>query len=209
MIVHILHHGFALCRFSDKLPGDWPEGHRWVGADEAAYATCGGCIAANNRADYERLIGPQVTFLLKDAQEAQARGDDDTAAFNLLQIFKLCGDFHKSRPPSPEQVEGFEKSIAERGIDLAEAKAVMGGNFQTVRRAAAMIFRTGDRVTIHADERIVPGEVVLASGNGKSLVLRFEAILHGHVGMMPVMALDDGGYISLAGGHAITLKERD
>lgn len=28
--IHILHHGFPLCGFTEVLPGDWPEGHRWV-----------------------------------------------------------------------------------------------------------------------------------------------------------------------------------
>lgn len=30
MIVHILHHGYPLCGFTEVLPGDWPEGHRWI-----------------------------------------------------------------------------------------------------------------------------------------------------------------------------------
>jgi hypothetical protein len=47
MIVHILHHGLPLCRFSDKPPCDWPDGHRWVGKDERMDATCAGCIACD------------------------------------------------------------------------------------------------------------------------------------------------------------------
>jgi hypothetical protein len=59
---------------------------------------------------------------------------------------------------------------------------------------------TGDRVRITCDGRTVDGTVLLASGNGRSLMLSFEAILAGHVGMMPVLAEDDaptGEYRSL------------
>jgi hypothetical protein len=29
--IHILHGGLPLCRFSTEVPGNWPEGHQWVG----------------------------------------------------------------------------------------------------------------------------------------------------------------------------------
>jgi len=41
--VHILRHGYPLCRFSFALPKDWPEGHQWVGVEDAEQATCQGC----------------------------------------------------------------------------------------------------------------------------------------------------------------------
>lgn len=43
VIVHILHHGLPLCRFSTAVPRDWPEGHRWTGLDAAGDATCREC----------------------------------------------------------------------------------------------------------------------------------------------------------------------
>jgi len=46
----------------------------------------------------------------------------------------------------------------------------------------------------------------MASQNGRSLVLEFEAILDGHVGAMPVLQQDDGGYVALMTGSPITLK---
>jgi len=62
----------------------------------------------------------------------------------------------------------------------------------------AMI-KTGNRIMITCEGRTVEGEVLLASPNGRSLMLRFEAILLGCVGMMPVFLDDDGKYYSLFG----------
>lgn len=56
-----------------------------------------------------------------------------------------------------------------------------------------MTYAVGDQVTITwADGRVVPAAVILASGNGRSVVLEFEAILDGYVGQMPVL-LDELG----------------
>jgi hypothetical protein len=51
VVIHLLHEGFPLCGFSELLPRDWPDGHRWVGLDalgpgvrEEGYApTCEAC----------------------------------------------------------------------------------------------------------------------------------------------------------------------
>ncbi|MEK7175493.1 MAG: hypothetical protein AAB693_01670 [Patescibacteria group bacterium] len=34
MVIHVLHAGYAICGFSEKLPVDWPEGHKWVGFND-------------------------------------------------------------------------------------------------------------------------------------------------------------------------------
>ncbi len=41
--VHILHAGYALCRFPG-IPRDWPPGHKWVSILEKADATCPHCL---------------------------------------------------------------------------------------------------------------------------------------------------------------------
>jgi len=66
--------------------------------------------------------------------------------------------------------------------------------------------KTGDQVEIGCDGRIVPGRVLMASPNGRSLILTFETILDNHVAMMPVLQQDDGGYVALVTGSPITLK---
>jgi hypothetical protein len=48
------------------------------------------------------------------------------------------------------------------------------------------IFRTGDLVWTTHCGMTLPAKVVLASKNGKSLMLSFEAIIGGYVGAMPV-----------------------
>lgn len=69
------------------------------------------------------------------------------------------------------------------------------------------IFSTGDKVIIDSEDVSVDGEVVLASSDGVSLMLQFEAILHSHVGMMPVLRQTDGTYRSLF-GHHVTLRSK-
>jgi hypothetical protein len=69
------------------------------------------------------------------------------------------------------------------------------------------MMKTGDLVLIGCDDRSVEGRVILASDNGKSLMLGFEAILGGHVGMMPVL-LQDGVYRSIITGEAVAVVPR-
>lgn len=49
------------------------------------------------------------------------------------------------------------------------------------------IWKTGDTVLITYGGKSVPGRVVLASPNGVSLTLQFDAMLGGFVGAMPVL----------------------
>jgi len=41
--IHILHEGRALCGFTNKLPGDWPQDQLWVSSRENNVANCAGC----------------------------------------------------------------------------------------------------------------------------------------------------------------------
>jgi hypothetical protein len=65
--------------------------------------------------------------------------------------------------------------------------------------------KTGDRVRLGCEGSTVEATVLLASENGKSLMLYFEAILAGHVGMMPVLRDDDGTYRTLMTGSVVTV----
>jgi hypothetical protein len=83
-------------------------------------------------------------------------------------------------------------------------------------------FRQGDQVSIGIRGRVIDpgpndgslpplrevtcaGTVLLASANGRSLMLGFDAILLGHVGMMPVLLGDDGVFRSVATGDEVRL----
>ena len=69
------------------------------------------------------------------------------------------------------------------------------------------VWKTGDAVRITVKEHTVPGKVLLASGNGKSLALQFEAILAGYVGMMPVLYDDEiGAYRALVCGTRVIVQ---
>lgn len=66
--------------------------------------------------------------------------------------------------------------------------------------------KKGDTVEISCLDRTVTGTLLLASENERSLMLLFEAILDGHVGMMPVFMGDDGVYRALATGTKVTIR---
>lgn len=68
--------------------------------------------------------------------------------------------------------------------------------------------KSGDHVMLTCDGRTVEAEVLFVSPNGRALVLRFEAMLHGHVGGMPVWQRNDGSYVSLLGNHPLTITKR-
>jgi hypothetical protein len=67
-------------------------------------------------------------------------------------------------------------------------------------------FATGEKVMIECKGVNRYATVELASSNGKSLALVFEAIIDGHVGMMPVLLDDDGVYRSIVNGVAVKIN---
>lgn len=66
--------------------------------------------------------------------------------------------------------------------------------------------KTGDKVRIVYGDQRVDGVAMMVSANGNSLMLRFEAIIDGHVGMMPVLR-QDGVYRSVVTGSVVELIE--
>lgn len=67
-------------------------------------------------------------------------------------------------------------------------------------------FRIGDEVLIEYDRQTEQGFVIHASTNGRSLMLAFDAIIDGHVGMMPVLRETDGRYHSIVTGTEVKLE---
>jgi len=65
--------------------------------------------------------------------------------------------------------------------------------------------KAGDRVRITYRGRSVVGKVILASANGASLALEFEAFLGGYAGMIPVMRDGDGIYRDLIASEPVQL----
>lgn len=43
--VHVLHHGRALCGFTNLPPIHWPSGDAWVGVEESNSANCSSCLS--------------------------------------------------------------------------------------------------------------------------------------------------------------------
>lgn len=69
------------------------------------------------------------------------------------------------------------------------------------------IFKRGDFVEITAGDKTVDGMVTLASENGKSLMVMFDAMLDGHVGVMPI-SVDASGFVALFTGTPVTLRRK-
>lgn len=58
--------------------------------------------------------------------------------------------------------------------------------------------KQGDRIEIRCDGRCLEGMVIFGSENGLSLMIGYEAILRGFVGMMPV-SWEGGRWMDLGG----------
>jgi hypothetical protein len=69
-----------------------------------------------------------------------------------------------------------------------------------------MAFHKGDVVIITMGLDEVTGVVLLASANGRSLMLSFDKILRGHVGMMPVLQGEDGSFRSIVSREIVQLE---
>jgi hypothetical protein len=59
-----------------------------------------------------------------------------------------------------------------------------------------MILKSEDSVFLEYCGLTVPAKVLLASKNGRSLLLSFDALLGKHAGAMPVLMGDDGVFRS-------------
>jgi hypothetical protein len=57
-----------------------------------------------------------------------------------------------------------------------------------------MTYQRGDFVRLSSGDRRIRAMVMLASPNGRSLVLGFEGLFRGHLGMMPVLQDEAGVY---------------
>lgn len=66
--------------------------------------------------------------------------------------------------------------------------------------------KTGDIVMITYGAQTVRGAVKLASPNGRSVMLEFEAMLGGFVGMMPALGDEKGVYRDLLFNQPVGLE---
>src|SRR5262245_30136094 len=58
--IHILRHGYPLCAFSDEVPRDWQEGHKWVGLEDRVMANCARCLAVLSRVPPPEVIPERI-----------------------------------------------------------------------------------------------------------------------------------------------------
>jgi hypothetical protein len=75
------------------------------------------------------------------------------------------------------------------------------------------VIRTGDTVYFSTRDgaQQIAATVLLASPNGRSLMLTFEAVVETpsgvYVGNMPVLQLEDGRWIEIVGQHEIRIEQ--
>lgn len=69
------------------------------------------------------------------------------------------------------------------------------------------VWRAGDVVELACEGTRSRATVVLASSNGRSLMLRFEGVVAGFVGMMPVRWDDDAQFfLEIAEGRRVDVR---
>jgi hypothetical protein len=66
----------------------------------------------------------------------------------------------------------------------------------------------GDKIEIIHEGRIIDGIVLMASSNGLSLMIAFDAMITGHLGMMPVTMRDAVSGFSIIDGTEIMIKRK-
>lgn len=71
-----------------------------------------------------------------------------------------------------------------------------------------MRFNKGDGIIIDCDGRTLDGEIMMASENNFALMIKFEAILAGHVQMMPVFHVEGDVYRSVVDSTMVTIRRR-
>lgn len=68
-------------------------------------------------------------------------------------------------------------------------------------------WHVGDDLMLTYRDRSVQASVILASPNGRSLLLAFDDLLGNHAGVMPVLADDDGEFWSVVSGEPVLLAD--
>lgn len=69
-----------------------------------------------------------------------------------------------------------------------------------------MTFTKGESVILKWRDEQYAAQIALASPNGVSLALSFEAIVAGHVGLMPILLGEDGVYRSIITGDEVEIR---
>lgn len=68
-----------------------------------------------------------------------------------------------------------------------------------------MSWQSGDFVTLQYRDESVSAIVLLASDNGRSLLLTFDGVLGKHAGAMPLLMGDDGVFRSIIDNQAVQI----
>lgn len=70
-------------------------------------------------------------------------------------------------------------------------------------------FSKGDPAIVTCGDRTIRAEVVMISPNQVSVLIQFDAVLGGHIGMMPAMRHDKdlGIYRSIIDGTEFTMRK--
>jgi hypothetical protein len=68
--------------------------------------------------------------------------------------------------------------------------------------------KRGDKIELTYDDRTVEAVVTMASDNGRSLVVEFEALLIPYIGTMPLLQQEDGSFVDLMVGRPVVVKPK-
>lgn len=110
------------------------------------------------------------------------------------------------RPPVTGQLQ---RQVNQYGQPIRLVRYVAVEVLATLTRELMHTMTRGDFVTIECEGRTCTGMVLLASANGRSIMVGYEGILAGFVGAMPISQQDDGTYTALTGAPVtLTLVPR-
>lgn len=73
-----------------------------------------------------------------------------------------------------------------------------------------MTYMSGDEILIAFEGKTIPGTVVMISTNQVSAMIKFDAVINDHVGLMPVQRHDlaKGIYRSIINGTEVTFQKK-
>ncbi len=86
-VVHILRYGQSMCRFSDTMPGSWPEGHIWVSFEDDEKLREADCSACRIEHGYPECPSCRVTR----GGTSQSRVDRGSGGADRMKPCTSCG----------------------------------------------------------------------------------------------------------------------
>ncbi len=122
--VHILHHGFPICRFSERTPGNWPPRNRWVDIPEYRRRKASGDLSQScTEEELEPSAAPGAEFC-----------EDCEVALTAQRTCEYCGAVLLSEWPSMYCNSKCELSDTSENYGAPHVREAARGFWQAARK---------------------------------------------------------------------------